>query len=78
MPRRRANDDDEAYADRHEGECQIGHVIELRESHPPGRPFEPVRGPLGFLEYHGDTLKSPHGARDFQGRKRRRKRNGKP
>lgn len=47
MSRKKANDED-AWADRHEGECSIGHVSELREASPPGRPFEPRRGPLGF------------------------------
>ena len=47
MPRRRANDPD-AWADRHEGEAAIGNICELRSSDPPGRPFEPARGPLGF------------------------------
>lgn len=47
MPRRRASDD-EAWADRHEGECGFGHINELREAHVTGKPFEPKRGPLGF------------------------------
>lgn len=47
MPRRRANEDD-AWADRHEGECAVGQVHELREGNPPGKPFEPKRAPIGF------------------------------
>lgn len=47
MPRRRANDD-EAWAEQTTGECAVGSIAELREASPPGRPFEPVRGPLGF------------------------------
>ena len=69
MPKRRASEPDEAYADRHEGDCSVGHISELRESHPPGRPFEPKRGPLGFLEWDGDALRSPA--------RRRKRRNGK-
>lgn len=53
MPRRRANDDD-AWADRHEGDCLLGSIGELRESNPPGTPFEPKRGPLGFLPLDKD------------------------
>jgi hypothetical protein len=48
MPRRRANDPDDAWADRHEGEAAIGSICELRSNDPVGRPFEPARGPLGF------------------------------
>jgi hypothetical protein len=48
VPRRRNASDDEAWADRHEGECAVGHICELRETNPPGKPFEPRRGPLGF------------------------------
>lgn len=59
MPRRRASEDDEAWADRHEGDCSLGHISELREANPPGKPFEPMRGPLGFLEYDGDALRAP-------------------
>lgn len=71
MPRRRhASEDDEAWADRHEGDCAVGQIHELRESNPPGKPFEPVRGPLGFLEWDGDALRSPT--------RKRKKRNGKP
>lgn len=65
MPRRRASED-EAWADRHEGDCSLGHISELREANPPGKPFEPMRGPLGFLEWEGDSLRSPT-------RKRRRR-----
>lgn len=48
MPRRRSANDDEAWAERHEGDCATGHISELREASPPGKPYEPVRGPLGF------------------------------
>jgi hypothetical protein len=48
MERRRSADDDEAWADQTAGDCLIGHISELREGNPPGRPFEPCRGPLGF------------------------------
>ena len=56
--RRRLNDED-AWADQHLGECAIGQIHELRESSPPGRPFEPRRASIGFLEWDGDALRSP-------------------
>ena len=77
MPKRRASDDD-AWADQHAGEAAMGQIHQLREQNPPGEPFPTVRGPMGFLDYDGDALKSPHGARDSQGRKRRKRRNAKP
>ena len=40
--------DDEAWAEQHTGECAVGFIAELRSVDPPGKPFEPVRGPLGF------------------------------
>lgn len=46
--RRRSADDDEAWAEQTAGDCLIGHISELREANPPGRPFEPRRGQLGF------------------------------
>ena len=42
------DDPDWSEAASHLGECAIGSVHELRESNPPGKPFEPERGPLGF------------------------------
>lgn len=63
--RRRANDED-AWADRHEGECAVGHICELRESNPPGKPFEPQRGPLGFCV-------DPAAYRGTRGRRKRRR-----
>lgn len=45
---RRPKNDDEAWAEQTTGECAVGSIAELREASPPGRPFEPVRGPLGF------------------------------
>lgn len=67
MVRRRRNaDDDEAWADRTEGDCLLGSVAELREGNPPGRPFEPRRAPLGFCL-------DPAAYRSEGGRKRRRK-----
>ena len=70
MPKRRASDDDDAWADRHEGDCAMGQIHQLRENNPPGEPFQPVRGPMGFLDYDGDTLKSPRRLRE---KRRRRK-----
>lgn len=54
-----AEPDPDAWADVHEGNCLSGSIHELREANPPGKPFEPVRGTLGFLEYVGDSLKAP-------------------
>lgn len=68
MPKRRASDDD-AWTELHAGDCALGSISELRSADPPGRPYEPIRGPLGFLEYAGNTLKRPQRARE----KRRRK-----
>jgi len=48
MPRRRRASDDESWAERHEGEAAIGSICELRSADPPGKPYEPKRGPLGF------------------------------
>ncbi len=75
MPRRRSGDDEDAWADLHEGDMAMGQIHELREAHPVGKPFEPRRGALGFLEYDGDTLKNPRRLREKRGRKTR---NGKP
>lgn len=64
MPKRRADDDDNdpewvwstaGFA--------LGHIAQLNDKDPPGKPYEPVRGPLGFDITPGQTLK----------RKRRRK-----
>lgn len=63
---RKPRSDDDAWADQHTGECMSGHISQLRENNPPGEPFQPVRGPMGFLDYDGDTLKAPK-------RKRRKK-----
>lgn len=70
MPRRRASEDD-AWADRHEGECATGHISQLREQNPPGEPFDVKRAPMGFLDWDGDSLKSP-------AQRKRKRRNGKP
>lgn len=49
MAKRRAYDDpDWAEAASHTGEMMAGSIHELRSADPPGRPFEPQRGPLGF------------------------------
>ena len=49
MPRRRSEDDDDwSEAASHAGEMMAGSINELRSADPPGRPFEPKRGPLGF------------------------------
>jgi hypothetical protein len=49
MPRRRSEDDDDwSEAANHVGEMMAGSINELRSADPPGRPFEPQRGPLGF------------------------------
>lgn len=70
MPRRKSGDDaDDAWADRHEGDCAMGQIHELREANPVGRPFERQRGPLGFLEWDGDALTPP---KQPQRRSRRR------
>jgi hypothetical protein len=67
-PKRRANDDEDAWADWHAGDCATGHISQLREQNPPGEPFDVKRGPLGFLDWDGDSLKSPA--------RKRKKRNG--
>ena len=49
MPRRRRSEDDDwSEAANHAGEMMAGSINELRSSDPPGKPFEPQRGPLGF------------------------------
>jgi hypothetical protein len=49
MPKRRAKDDDDwSEAASHAGEMMAGSINELRSADPPGRPYEPQRGPLGF------------------------------
>lgn len=49
MPRRRRSEDDDwSEAANHVGEMMAGSINELRSADPPGRPFEPQRGPLGF------------------------------
>ena len=50
MPRRRGKYDDPDWHEvgSHLGEAFAGNIAELRSSDPPGRPFEPQRGPLGF------------------------------
>ena len=72
-PKRRASEDDDAWADWHAGDCASGHISQLREQNPPGEPFPTVRGPIGFLDYDGDTLKSPQASREKRTAKRRRK-----
>lgn len=41
-------DDDESWADVHEGDMMQGSIHQLKEQNPPGEPFAPKRGPLGF------------------------------
>ena len=50
MPRRRRSEDDDDWSEAasHVGEMMAGSINELRSADPPGRPFEPKRGPLGF------------------------------
>jgi hypothetical protein len=50
MPRRKAGYDDPDWqeAAAHTGEMMQGSIHELRSADPPGRPYEPKRGPLGF------------------------------
>ena len=49
MPRRRASEDEDGWADWHAGDCASGHISQLREQNPPGEPFEPKREPIGFV-----------------------------
>lgn len=67
MGRRRADDDDEAWADVLLGEANMGHIAQLTEKEPPGWPFEVKRGPMGF-----DVTKVPSSA--AINRRKRRKR----
>ena len=50
MPRRRRSEDDDDWSEAasHVGEMMQGAIHELRSADPPGKPFEPARGPLGF------------------------------
>ena len=48
MAKPKRGNDDEAWAERHEGDCALGSIQELRSADPPGKPYEPRRGPLGF------------------------------
>ena len=50
MPRRRNEYDDPDWAEAaaHTGEMMQGSIHELRSADPPGKPYEPKRGPLGF------------------------------
>ncbi len=50
MPKRRGGYDDPDWQEvgSHLGEAFSGSIHELRSNDPPGKPFEPQRGPLGF------------------------------
>ena len=50
MPRRKGEYDDPDWqeAAAHTGEMMQGSIHELRSADPPGKPYEPKRGPLGF------------------------------
>lgn len=50
MPRRRGEYDDPDWKEvgSHLGEAFSGSIHELRSNEPKGKPFEPVRGPMGF------------------------------
>jgi hypothetical protein len=50
MPRRKGEYDDPDWAEAaaHTGEMMQGSIHELRSADPPGKPYEPQRGPLGF------------------------------
>ena len=50
MPKRRGGYDDPDWAEvgSHLGEAFSGSIHERRSGDPPGKPFEPRRGPMGF------------------------------
>jgi hypothetical protein len=50
MPRRRGEYDDPDWKEvgSHLGEAFSGTISELRSDNPSGKPFKPVRGPMGF------------------------------
>jgi hypothetical protein len=69
MPRRRNEYDDPDWAEAaaHTGEMMQGSIHELRSADPPGKPYEPKRGPLGFCidpeAYRRATVASKRRAR---------------
>ena len=76
MPRRRADDEDDPWESWEPG---VGSIGQLTEKEPPGFPFEPKRGPIGFcidpMEYKqfGGTLGTPPSPRAGKKRTKRRR-----
>jgi hypothetical protein len=49
MPKRRADDDDnDPEWVWNTASFAMGHLSQLTDKDPPGKPYEPMRGPLGF------------------------------
>jgi hypothetical protein len=77
MPKRRSDDDD---ADPewawHLGHFGMGHISQLSDKDPPGKPYEPFRGPLGFDITPGQDKRGKRGrnrkAKANSGRRSRR------